>query len=241
MGGSRVYVGGSSIGAFDATTGDRVWEVDDLAGTKLALDASETQVFALTSQTSTSDPELVSLDAATGTVLWVRDLLPRDRVFGTDLVVAPSGHVVYLTGSRRNPTGTSSGFTMFSFDTRDGSRRWVTTDRSESGGGGWSVTVSEDGRKLFAAGARGRYFTTAAYAARSGKVLWTNDLRRPIWFAPVALHVLQYDDQVFASGVADIDGLFGVRDRQLRRDDRYCLWTQGHRPLSRANGLCGES
>ena len=38
----------------------------DLAGAKLALDASETQVFALTSQTSTSDPELVSLDAATG-------------------------------------------------------------------------------------------------------------------------------------------------------------------------------
>ncbi len=224
-GSSRVYVGGSSTGAFDAATGARAWEASDLAGAKLALDSSETKVFALTSQTSTTYPELVALDAVTGTVLWVRHLRSRDRVFGTDLVVAPSGHVIYVTGSRQNATSTSSGFTMLAYDTQDGHRRWASTDRSESGAG-WGVTISGDGRTLFAAGYRGRYFTTIAYAARSGTALWTNDLRRPTWFAPIALHVLQNDDQVFATGVTDIDGLFGFVTVSYDEVTGHRLWTR---------------
>ena len=43
---------------------------------------------------------------------------------------------------------------------------------------------------------------------------------------PVALHVLQYDDQVFASGVADIDGLFGFVTVSYDEMTGDRLWTR---------------
>ena len=236
-GSSRVYVGGTSIVAFDARTGARAWEAGGLMGSKLALNASETQVFVMTGVTSTSDPKLVALDAATGTVQWARHLGPKDLVFGGDIVVAPSGDVIYVTGSRNAPR--SSGITTSAYNTRDGSRLWVTTDRSSGSeyGTGWSVTVSGDGRTVFAAASKGSSFTTISYAARSGKVLWMNGLHRPEWYSAAALSVIEHDGQVFAAEITDLDGLFGFVTVSYDVVTGARLWTRGQRQLYALSGL----
>ena len=234
---SRVYVGGTSIVAFDAHTGASAREAGGLLGSKLALNASETQVFVMTGVTSTSDPKLVALDAGTGTVQWARHLGPKDLVFGGDIVVAPSGDVIYVTGSRNAPR--SSGITTSGYDTRDGSRLWVTTDRSSGSeyGTGWSVTVSGDGRTVFAAGSKGSSFTTISYAARSGKVLWMNGLHRPEWYSAAALHVIEHDGQVFAAGITDLDGLFGFVTVSYDVVTGARLWTRVNDSCRALSGL----
>ena len=206
-GSDLVYVGGASVAAFDAGTGVKAWEAADVQGSKLALDASEEQVFVLSSLSPTRNPRLVALDAGTGTVRWVRHLGYRGLRPGWDLAVAPSGAVVYVTGSTN--VGVASGLTTSAYDAADGTRLWITVDRPSSDvdyGSGWGIAVSPDGRRVFAAGWTSQGFTAAGYSARSGKLLWIDRLHRYAF----PMFVVASEEGVFAVGVKDYDGLFGL-------------------------------
>ena len=169
-GSDRVYVGGTSVTALDAATGVKAWEATDIQGSKLELDGSETQLFVLSSPAPTSNPLLMALDAGTGTVRWVRHLGSRNLIPGWDIAVAPSGEIVYVTGG--NNRGGVSGITTSAYNAGDGSRLWSTFDQPSSDadyGSGWTVAVSPDGRRVFAAGLKALAFTTIGYEARSGQ------------------------------------------------------------------------
>jgi outer membrane protein assembly factor BamB len=161
------HVGGKDKGAltaFDLTTGDVRWSwAGDGPGyaSPIVADLSGTRQIIVPTQA-----KLVSVDAATGTLLWERPLVHQFSsnaitpiVYGEAIIVAGTGPLMEIAVARRGPQWTTE-------------QVWENTELPLR-----FTTAVLAGDTLFGMSGRnaGQYY---AMDARSGKALWTSEGRQ---------------------------------------------------------------
>jgi len=187
--GSKVFVGGQSLVAYNPVTGAPLWAAaagtfpggccavvvgpggSTLFAAGQALDASGTQEYAT-----------AAFDAATGAQLWAA--IYHGPGAGSDrtrsVAVSPDGSKVFVTGQSSNTTSNSfdSAYATVAYDAATGAQLWVARYAvGAQNADAYSVAVSPDGSRVFvtggSAGATGIYmFATVAYNAATGAQLW---------------------------------------------------------------------
>jgi outer membrane protein assembly factor BamB len=140
--GGSVYLGGDSLRAFDAATGELQWEVDDLASPTAPVVTDDTVYFA--------GRDLTAVDRTDGTVVW-RDERQSDILAHNSPTRADG--TLYVPGAVDDPT-------VRAFDAATGERRWELALEGEFGP--WSpavagdrVFVTDDGFRLVGVGTDG--------------------------------------------------------------------------------------
>lgn len=130
-----------------------------------------------------NDALTVSYLAATGDPLWAKryDGPGHQTDAGADLVVAPSGKTVYMTGASADTDGTLDVVTV-AYDAASGFPRWTARTGGIPGGydEGLAIDMSSDGSRVFVAGYRTGAASidllVVAYDAASGDRLWAHTI-----------------------------------------------------------------
>ena len=168
-GGAPVY--GFGTVAYAAATGARLWaSVYAPAHSRaipeaICISPDGTRLFV--TGTGDADSRTVAYDAATGGQLWASSSYTGNGLT-TALAVSPGGRTVFVSGS----AGARLGLHTIAYDAATGARRWQSRGPP---GQGWSLVVSPDGSKVFAAGyARDRTmdYLTVGYDAATGTRIW---------------------------------------------------------------------
>jgi WD40 repeat protein len=158
--------------AYAAATGARLWASvaapahGSAIPEAIGISPDGTRLFV----TGTGDPAdsyTVAYNAATGGKLWASSSYTGNGLT-TSLAVSPGGRTVFVSGS----AGARLGLDTIAYDAATGARRWQSRGPP---GQGWSLAVSPDGSKVFAAGyARDRSmdYLTVGYDAGTGTRRW---------------------------------------------------------------------
>jgi hypothetical protein len=177
--GTRVFVTGEVAGpgsrfedwgtvAYDAATGHKLWfdrrgAISFDAGEAIGVDPTGATVFVTGS--FGGGGATAAFDAATGALRWLRHGF--NFGLGEDLVVAPDGSAVYVTGVS---------FTTIAYDAATGDKLWT---RHYSGPKGFAETaaiaIAPDGGTVYVTGdSHGRYldYATVAYRTSDGTRRW---------------------------------------------------------------------
>jgi len=200
--GDRIFVTGSTYGGpssgDDMTTiaydraGSRLW-VANFNGIESSIDQSNAlavaphggRVFVTGYSWGGSDTQNDALTVAyrsdTGQGLWAKryDGPGHQTDAGADLVVAPDGKTVYMTGASAETDGTLDVVTV-AYDAASGLPRWTARTGGVAGGydEGLAVDISPDGARVFVAGYRTGAsaidMLIVAYDAASGDRLWAH-------------------------------------------------------------------
>src|SRR5438093_1914442 len=134
--------------AYNATTGAELWsrrydaEPNSEGAAGIATNPDGTEVF-VTGWTAT-----VAYDAATGRLLWVKDVRPSG--FWWAVASGGTGADVFVAGSSGGGNGN---LTVVAYDARTGVKRWVQRFQSRQGASdGQSLVVSPDGSVVYVGG-----------------------------------------------------------------------------------------
>jgi DNA-binding beta-propeller fold protein YncE len=182
--GSRVYVAGVAVIAYNAATGAQRWAAPSglSRGRFLAVSPDGSRVFVTGSSANgagTLRYTTRAFDAATGAVLWTA--FYHGQGTGDDqaqsLAVSPDGSRVFVTGSSSDPRGTFR-YATIAYDAASGARRWVANYSFQHlSAGATSVAVSPRGTQVFVTGGSvglGGHpsFATVSYDVARGTMLW---------------------------------------------------------------------
>lgn len=164
---------------------------------------------------TTNDATTVAYGAGSGEPLWTAryDGPGHDTDVGADIVAAPDGGMVFVTGASMGGDGMLDVLTI-AYDATSGSQRWVARlgEGDAASDEGLSIGVSLDGSTVFVTGyqtAADADFLTAAYAASTGDLLWSrsidaggDELGRSLQVAPdgSAVYVTGYRSGVPGAG-----------------------------------------
>lgn len=137
-----VYIGGDSLRAFDASTGEVEWRVQEIESPTAPAVAEDTVYFA--------GRDLVAVDRVDGTVAWRNER--ESDILAHDSPTLADG-TLYVPGAVDDPT-------LRAFDAATGERRWSLALEGEFGPGppavaGDRVYVTDDGNRLVAVGTDG--------------------------------------------------------------------------------------
>jgi outer membrane protein assembly factor BamB len=167
--------------AFDALTGRRLWRVGFYSDAGRDLDVGATPVVLQVGGSEAIAVGSVSgvfklLDAATGTVIWSRDLVVGSAVHGLIASPAFDGISLYVP-SASPPTG------MFALAPGDGAVRWRQgTDQPV-----YSSPAAGNGVLVFGTGAvfgDVHVGSIVALSSRDGGVLWVYDAHSAVFSSP---------------------------------------------------------
>jgi outer membrane protein assembly factor BamB len=133
--GGSVYLGGDSLRAFDAASGEVEWEADDLVSPTAPVVAEDAVYFA--------GRDLTAVDRTDGTVVW-RDERESDTLAHDSPTLADG--TLYVPGAVDDPT-------LRAFDATTGEQRWELALDGEFGPGvpavvGDRVFITDDGYRL---------------------------------------------------------------------------------------------
>ncbi len=167
--------------AFDALTGRSLWKVSfysdagrdlDVGATPALLEVGGAEAVAVGSVAGV----FKLLDAATGRVIWSRDLVPGSPVHGLIASPAYDGTSLYVA-SASPPTG------MFALAPGNGATRWWQV----TGAPVYSSPAAGNGVLVFGTGAvfgDANVGSIVALSTRDGAVLWTYDTHSAVFSSP---------------------------------------------------------
>jgi hypothetical protein len=161
-----------------------------------------------------SDFVTVAYDAATGTQVWSADYAGTGGFndFAESIAVAPDGSVVFVTGSSFG-SGTLSDYATVAYDAHTGAQLWVSRYDGPASGDdvAYSLAVDPDGSAVFVTGgsqglADGFDYTTVAYTAATGALLWTARYDGPTHLYDVARSLAVSGDgtRILVTGESDV-------------------------------------
>jgi hypothetical protein len=245
--GSRVYATGGGRGykteAYDAATGGLLWAASyrvgygDLASS-LALSQDGLRLFVtgtVYSPSTGDDYATIGYDTMTGERLWVSryngpPTTGHDDAAAID--ISPSGEIVFVTGSSHGSAGNDDwDIATIAYEASTGSQRWL--QRFVGTGHqladlAYSLTASEDGRRVFVAGQTSspdRAAVTLAYRATTGTWLWARRYDGPVVGGEdIAFAVVEHAGTVYITGVSE-DEQFDTNDLTISYDSAgTMLW-----------------
>jgi len=156
--------------AYNATTGAPIWTNASATpgpGGSIAVSPDGSTVFVANSVLNTTGPDLVALNAATGTVRWTASPATASA---SQVIVSPDGSTVFVLAQGL----------LAAYDAATGAPRWSQTPAQISPA---SIAVSPDGTKVFVTGLNFNgspdELRVLAVDAATGASLWSRQYKGP--------------------------------------------------------------
>ena len=198
--------------AYDTATGAQIWQTEDTAGVvsgfasiAVSPDGSTVFVTGFGNPVSRTNRQLVTVayNAATGAVLWTQAM--GSHAAGGSVRVSPDGSTVFVAGSGLCGKPVNSCYVTAAYDAATGAALW-TQELANIGSGG-SLAVSPDGSAVYVtgtvlsrAGSPHTLFSTVAYNAATGAMLWTATDNAPVGPIGPTIAVSPTGSAVFVAG-----------------------------------------
>jgi 6-phosphogluconolactonase (cycloisomerase 2 family) len=130
----------------------------------------------------------VAYNARTGQQLWVSRYTSKGAAALWALAVSPDGTTLYATGYGR-ASGRQPEFAVLAYAAATGEQRWLRYYTRTKPGRGDSVTVSPDGKTVYATGSGTPSAVTVAYQA-AGTLQWADQYKAPYAGSSAGLQVV---------------------------------------------------
>ena len=217
----RVIVGGRLRGAssdfalfaFDARTGDKLWEnVTDPSGLSdqiKSLVVDDDRVFVSGQiRNFTSDTSLLvrAHDVRTGAILWEQEIVGGDNVGRHPNLLAVHGELLYSASTILDAVTGDYDFLVRAYDTETGALRWEDRMRDPTSGGEASG-LSVAGNRLYVSGLDGcdsdfqcQNWVVRAYDAETGALRWENRMQEPAGGGAITQTIVAKAGRVFVGG-----------------------------------------
>jgi len=212
--GTRIFVSGwvgssarwgERVIAYRAATGTELWRIrrdgrhGDVA--YLGVSANPGRLFVTAEHHAARNLETSAIDAATGSTIWSRNLAtPKISDWPAGLAVAPNGRRLFVTdfGSddARYPELT------IAYGTAHGRQLWKAVEPVDPGS--MQIAVRASGERVYVFDG----YVVVAHDARSGKVVWSRNLRISINWNTAGTNgvdVLSARDRVYVSASYQVE------------------------------------
>jgi hypothetical protein len=210
--------------AYSQRSGTKLWKrtydgparsADSATTVATSPDGSTVFVAGTSFEATEADIVTIAYDARTGRMRWVARFggARGQNETGADMVVAPDGSAVYVTGVGEDRASGDADIVTVAYGAHRGHRRWVARASGGASTVARAITVARDGSAVIVTGnhqtAAAFDAFTIAYDPNDGSRVWSDRYDGPAQLADGALAAAASDGTAFVTGESAAgNGLF---------------------------------